>query len=149
MRKKRTGHLVKTNPNKANLHFTAENAGYAEKKDICVSDCSIKKYALCPISPRSLRTRRLMKNKANLKTGDRSLSAISVAGLNLLFLFFHPYQRMNRNQHVIEKYCIAIVQADASLRVSLADLFRVFCAVDRKAISAFGIALKSIQRYPP
>ena len=67
------GHLVKTNPNKANLHFTAENA---EKKDICVSDCSIEKYALYPISPCfhpsqwlcygewTLRTRRLMKNKA-------------------------------------------------------------------------------------
>ena len=53
----------KTNPNKANLHFTAENAEYAEKKDICISDCLIKKYALYPISPRSLRTRRLMKNK--------------------------------------------------------------------------------------
>ena len=64
--KKRTGHLVKTNPNKANLYFTAENAEYAEKKNICVSDCPIKKYALYPISPRSLRTRRLMKNKANL-----------------------------------------------------------------------------------
>ena len=61
--------------NKANLHFTAKNAEFArlgealrrsqaEKKDICVSDCSIKKYALCPISPRSLRTRRLIKNKA-------------------------------------------------------------------------------------
>jgi len=54
-----------SNPNKANLHFTAENAEYAEKKDICISDCLIKKYALYPISPRSLRTRRLMKNKAN------------------------------------------------------------------------------------
>jgi len=63
MRKKRIGHLVKTNPNKANLHFTAENAEYAETKDICISDCLIKKYALFPISPRSLRTRRLMQNK--------------------------------------------------------------------------------------
>ena len=53
-----------SNPNKANLHFTAENAEYAEKKDICISDCLIKKYALYPISPRSLRTRRLIKNKA-------------------------------------------------------------------------------------
>ena len=52
-------------PIKPNLHFTAENAGDAERKDICVSDCPIKKYALYPISPRSLRTRRLMKNKAN------------------------------------------------------------------------------------
>ena len=40
------GHLVKTNPNKANLHFTAENAVYAERKGICVSACPIKKYAL-------------------------------------------------------------------------------------------------------
>jgi len=55
----------KTKPIKANLDFTAENAEYAEKKNICVSDCSIKKYTLYPISPRSLRTRRLMKNKAN------------------------------------------------------------------------------------
>ncbi len=54
----------KTNPIKANLHLTAENAEYAEKKDICVSDCPIEKYALYPISPCSLRTRRLMKNKA-------------------------------------------------------------------------------------
>ncbi len=64
----------KTNPIKANLHLTAENAEYAEKNDICVSDCSIKKYALYPISPCSglghpvyLRTLRLMKNKANSK----------------------------------------------------------------------------------
>jgi hypothetical protein len=49
--------------NKPNLHFTADNAGFAERKDICVSDCPIKKYALYPFSPRSLRTRRLMKNK--------------------------------------------------------------------------------------
>ncbi|MHC4173933.1 MAG: hypothetical protein ACYTBX_06895 [Planctomycetota bacterium] len=52
-----------SNPNKANLHFTAENTEYAEKKDIGVSDCSIDKYALYHISPRSLRTRRLMENK--------------------------------------------------------------------------------------
>jgi len=51
--------------NKPNLRFTAENAEYAQEKNICVSDCSIKKYTLYPISPRSLRTRRLMKNKAN------------------------------------------------------------------------------------
>ncbi len=54
----------KTNPIKPNLHLTAENTEYAEKKDIGVSDCSIDKYALYHISPRSLRTRRLMKNKA-------------------------------------------------------------------------------------
>jgi len=61
-------------PNKANLHFTAENTEYAGKKDISVSDCSLKKYALYPISPCSglghpvdLRTRRLMKNKAKTK----------------------------------------------------------------------------------
>ncbi|MHC4485379.1 MAG: hypothetical protein ACYS4T_09215 [Planctomycetota bacterium] len=35
-----------SNPNKANLHFTAENTEYAEKKDISVSNCSIDKYAL-------------------------------------------------------------------------------------------------------
>jgi len=51
----------------ANLRFIAENTEFAEKKDICVSYCSIKKYALYYISPRSLRTRRLMKNKANFK----------------------------------------------------------------------------------
>ena len=56
-----------SNPNKANLHLTAENAEYAEKKDIFVSDCPIEKYALYPISPCSLRTWRLMKNKANSK----------------------------------------------------------------------------------
>ena len=50
--------------NKPNFHFTAKNAVYAEK-NICVSDCWIKKYALYPISLRSLRTLRLMKNKAN------------------------------------------------------------------------------------
>jgi hypothetical protein len=49
---------------KPNLHFTAENTEYAEKKDISVSDCLIGKYALYAISPCSLRTRRLMKNKA-------------------------------------------------------------------------------------
>jgi len=31
MRKNQTGHLVKTNPNKANFDFTAENAEVAEK----------------------------------------------------------------------------------------------------------------------
>ena len=56
-----------SNPIKANLHLTAENAEYAEKKDIFVSDCPIEKYALYPISPCSLRTWRLMKNKANSK----------------------------------------------------------------------------------
>jgi len=45
--------------------FTAENAEYAEKNNICVSGCPIEKYAPYPISPCSLRTRRLMKNKAN------------------------------------------------------------------------------------
>jgi hypothetical protein len=40
--------------NKANLHFTAENAEYAEKKYICVSDCPIKKCDLYPIYTRSL-----------------------------------------------------------------------------------------------
>jgi alcohol dehydrogenase YqhD (iron-dependent ADH family) len=35
-----------SNPNKANLHFTAENAECAEKKNIYVSDCSLDKYAL-------------------------------------------------------------------------------------------------------
>ena len=62
----------KTNPIKANLHLTAENAEYAEKKDIFVSDCPIEKYALYPISPCSglghpvdLRTWRLMENKPN------------------------------------------------------------------------------------
>ena len=67
----------KTNPNKPNLHFTAENAEHAEKKNIYVSDCSIKKCALYPISPCfrpsqwlcygewTLRTRRLIENKPN------------------------------------------------------------------------------------
>jgi len=61
-------------PIKANLHFTAENTEYAEKKDISVSYCSLKRYALYAISPCSglghpvdLRTRLLMKNKANSK----------------------------------------------------------------------------------
>jgi len=54
-------------PIKANLHFTAENTEHAEKKDISVSDCSIERYALYHISPCSLRTRRLMKNKAKTK----------------------------------------------------------------------------------
>jgi len=47
------------------VFLTAENTEYAEKNNICVSDCPIEKYALYPISPCSLRTRRLMKNKAN------------------------------------------------------------------------------------
>ena len=69
----------KTNPIKANLHFTAENTEYAEKKDISVSDCSIEKYALYPISPCSLRTRRLMKNKANRRplAGNPKLEILS------------------------------------------------------------------------
>jgi len=54
-------------PNKVNLHFTAENAEYAEKKDISVSYCSIERYALYHISPCSLRTRQLMENKPNSK----------------------------------------------------------------------------------
>ena len=40
-------------PNKANLHLIAENAEYAEKKNIFVSDCSIERYAPYHISPRS------------------------------------------------------------------------------------------------
>jgi hypothetical protein len=70
-------------PIKANLHFTAENAEYAEKKGISVSDCSIERYALYPISPCSLRTRRLMENKANQsqfsnrKTDDKVLMSLT------------------------------------------------------------------------
>jgi len=64
--------------NKANqsqfVFLTAENPEHAEKNNICVSDCPIEKYALYPISPCSLRTRRLMRNKANpstlLRTGQ-------------------------------------------------------------------------------
>jgi len=67
--------MKKQSQNKANLHFTAENAVYAEKKNICVSDCSIEKYALYPISPRSLRTRRLMKNKPNTKPNKANLES--------------------------------------------------------------------------
>jgi len=47
--------------------FTADNAEYAEMKNICVSDCPIEKYGLYPMSPCSLRTRRLMTNKANFE----------------------------------------------------------------------------------
>jgi hypothetical protein len=47
------------------VFLTAENAEYAEMKNICVSACSIEKYGLYPVSPCSLRTRRLMKNKPN------------------------------------------------------------------------------------
>jgi len=49
------------------VFLTAENTEYAEKNNICVSDCPIEKYALYAISPSSLRTRRLMKNKANFE----------------------------------------------------------------------------------
>jgi len=49
------------------VFLTAENAEYAEKNNICVSDCPIEKYALYPVSPCSLRTRRLMKNKASFE----------------------------------------------------------------------------------
>jgi len=38
-------------PIKANLHFTAENAEYAEKKDISVSDCSVT--AIESVAPNS------------------------------------------------------------------------------------------------
>jgi len=64
-----------SNPNKANLHFTAENTEDAEKKDICVSDCPIEKYALYPISPCSLRTWRLMENKPNQTQFQRQKNA--------------------------------------------------------------------------
>jgi len=61
----------RTRESKANqtqfVFLTAENAEYTEKTNICVSDCPIEKYALYPISPCSLRTRRLMKNKANFE----------------------------------------------------------------------------------
>ncbi|MHC4595694.1 MAG: hypothetical protein ACYS19_12220 [Planctomycetota bacterium] len=70
-----------SNPIKANLHFTAENAEYAEKKDISVSDCSIEKYALYAISPCSLRTRRLMKNKANFRKAQNERKLICYKGL--------------------------------------------------------------------
>ncbi|MHC4596955.1 MAG: hypothetical protein ACYS9C_18475 [Planctomycetota bacterium] len=75
----------KTNPIKTNLHLTAENTEYAEKKDISVSDCSIERYALYHISPRSLRTRRLMKNKANSnpnKADSRRLNTMILSGLS-------------------------------------------------------------------
>jgi len=45
------------------VFMTAENAEYAEKNDICVSDCQIEKYALYPISLCFLRARRLIKTK--------------------------------------------------------------------------------------
>jgi len=54
-----------SNPIKPDFDFTADNAVYAEKKNICVSDCSIKKYVLYRTSPRALLTRRLMTNKPN------------------------------------------------------------------------------------
>ena len=57
--------------NKANsnpiFNFTAENAECAEQKGICVNGCPIKKYNLHLTSLRSLRTQRLMRNKANFK----------------------------------------------------------------------------------
>ena len=56
----------KTKPIKANLNFTAENAELAEQKVIFVNGLSIKKYNLHLTSPRSLRTQRLIRNKANL-----------------------------------------------------------------------------------
>jgi hypothetical protein len=61
-----SGHESKANQSQF-VFFAAENTEYAEKNNICVSDCPIEKYALYPISPCSLRTRRLMKNKANLQ----------------------------------------------------------------------------------
>jgi len=69
--------------NKPNLHFTTE------KNNIFVSGWSIKRYALYSISPRSLRTRRLMKNKANLpavyKIPEMNItSAITVNYINEL-----------------------------------------------------------------
>ena len=45
---------------------TAETAEDAERKGMCVSNCATKKYALYPVTPRSLRAQRLMKSKANL-----------------------------------------------------------------------------------
>jgi hypothetical protein len=60
--------VEQSKPNQSQFVFlTAENTEYAEKNNICVSDCPIEKYALYPISPCSLRTRRLMNNKANFE----------------------------------------------------------------------------------
>jgi hypothetical protein len=58
-------------------------------EDICVSDCPIKKYAFYHISPRSLRTRRLMKNKPKqsqfqtlpCKNGASRVSIVEVVSL--------------------------------------------------------------------
>jgi len=61
--------------NKPNLHFTTGSAGHTESKDICVSNCPIKKYALYPFSPRSLRTQRLIKNKPNSKPNKANFPA--------------------------------------------------------------------------
>jgi len=72
-----------SNPNKAN--FPAENAGRTESKDICLSNCPIKKYALYPFSPRSLRTRRLMKNKPSQTQFMLSLPALRKAEALSLF----------------------------------------------------------------
>ena len=87
--------------NKPNLHFTAENAEYAQKKNICVSDCSIKKYALYPISPCSLRTRRLMKNKAKQSQFQRQkkYSRCSVGDCVITILFYKRpiYERLEQS----------------------------------------------------
>jgi hypothetical protein len=61
------------------VFLTAENAEYAEKNNTCVSDCPIEKYALYPISPCSLRTRRLMKNKAKQSQFPSHQSRVSCA----------------------------------------------------------------------
>jgi len=56
----------KNKPNQSQcLFFTAENAGFAEQKCICISDCPMKKYNLYLHSLRSSRTRRLMRYKPN------------------------------------------------------------------------------------
>jgi hypothetical protein len=66
-----------SNPNKANLHFTAENAEHTEKQDISVSYSSIERYALYHIPLRSLRTRRLMENKPKQSQSQNATTAFS------------------------------------------------------------------------
>ena len=68
MREKSNWTLGENKPKQSQFVFlTAENAEYAEKKGMRVSYCPIDKYAFCPISPCSLRTQWLKKNKANFR----------------------------------------------------------------------------------
>ena len=73
------GYLVKTKPKQSQfVFFNAENAEFAEQKNICVTFYLTKKYNPNLLSLRSQQTRRLMKkqsqNKPNFRWPPRAIA---------------------------------------------------------------------------